>query len=778
MAEAMSHGEEIAMQWSRLQGVPTTQKALDLVEKELRGTAVTEPSAMSAEVPRRALVREDHVERRMGTFSEADRRDAVWNIREVIIYHLNRFEEDANAVAEAAARLSEEVVSKSEKATIFRATTTWRELLDFSQGREKNVFDLSPVELCNFVANSRAPARAYNALTWLQLNLSLGLDLRLTRKPNRGQSKFGREESKAVAIEPSMLRSLDLSLKRAVAADDSRRSRALLGGWLLAFGCMRWRHVQRSSVVSFTDVAVTFYCTKGKQKKLRGGFFWTAPRMTSEGVDITSILLSSQAQGSLITTEKGFPMSMDTMLEVCRFELRGTVEDIAMLTSYSFRRASLSWAEVCGLDWSDRMSLGDWLDSSRGSREEAARNSMPTRYAATRLSTAATVKLAFVGHTRACSNARRWEDVDRATFAQYRASAQEAVSKASAARWTCPEAPQPRRFEVYERAFPPVPPLRVALGSESRSSRGDHDEDQVESNQRHRTAKRPLLEAGAQSSRASGSSEPPFVSPPVEDEEGSRSCDEVFDRWSDNSKRGGGASLILRFAGAEIWLGGEDDARNRDFIFEQKIGLIVCCIEHQVATHPGVKSTRFQIAYQPRRSQEWQGALLDVKEAIEKKQSVLVHCRAGRHRAAVAMALLTSHLTGRSFREASDLVSERRPIVEIRKAIDQSRWSGFTADVEREARDVTWSAAQIRWCMSGRLHVVNPMKPSITWCGIRTSGVEVGLKLAADVATSMDKTLCEKCFRGLGSFIRDYWARRLEEASLASATPKRKAAKK
>ena len=35
LAEAMSHGEEIAIQWSRLQGVPTTQKALDLVEREL-----------------------------------------------------------------------------------------------------------------------------------------------------------------------------------------------------------------------------------------------------------------------------------------------------------------------------------------------------------------------------------------------------------------------------------------------------------------------------------------------------------------------------------------------------------------------------------------------------------------------------------------------------------------------------------------------------------------------------------------------------------------------
>ena len=220
--------------------------------------------------------------------------------------------------------------------------------------------------------------------------------------------------------------------------------------------------------------------------------------------------------------------------------------------------------------------------------------------------------------------------------------------------------------------------------------------------------------------------------------------------------------MILRFAGSELWLGGEDDARNRDFIVEQKIGLIVCCLEHQVATHPGVKSARFQIAYQPRRAQEWQGALLDVREAIEKKQSVLVHCRAGRHRAAVAMALLTTHLTGRSFREASNLISERRPIVDIRKAIDQSRWSDFAADVERDARDVTWSAAQIRWRMSGRLHVVDPMRPLITSCGIRASGVEVGLQLAADAATSMDKTLCEKCFRGLGSFIREYWARKLE----------------
>ena len=48
----------------------------------------------------------------------------------------------------------------------------------------------------------------------------------------------------------------------------------LLGAWLAAFRCIRFRHLERSVAERISQSTVHCYCKKGKQASHRGGFHW------------------------------------------------------------------------------------------------------------------------------------------------------------------------------------------------------------------------------------------------------------------------------------------------------------------------------------------------------------------------------------------------------------------------------------------------------------------------------------------------------------------------
>ena len=59
-------------------------------------------------------------------------------------------------------------------------------------------------------------------------------------------------------------------------AGDARWT-AFLGQWLVGVGVLRYKRLNLSTVLKITPSTVHCFCTKGKQAKLRRGFYWCVP---------------------------------------------------------------------------------------------------------------------------------------------------------------------------------------------------------------------------------------------------------------------------------------------------------------------------------------------------------------------------------------------------------------------------------------------------------------------------------------------------------------------
>ena len=57
----------------------------------------------------------------------------------------------------------------------------------------------------------------------------------------------------------------------------------LLGAWMVAFGCIRFVHLERSVVLYISRSTVHCFCDRGKQASKRDGFAWSIPAHFSNG---------------------------------------------------------------------------------------------------------------------------------------------------------------------------------------------------------------------------------------------------------------------------------------------------------------------------------------------------------------------------------------------------------------------------------------------------------------------------------------------------------------
>lgn len=56
--------------------------------------------------------------------------------------------------------------------------------------------------------------------------------------------------------------------------------------YFMAFGVIRFAHLQRSTLMKADTIAMYFWCARGKQKGMREGFYWSSPRHTLSGFDL------------------------------------------------------------------------------------------------------------------------------------------------------------------------------------------------------------------------------------------------------------------------------------------------------------------------------------------------------------------------------------------------------------------------------------------------------------------------------------------------------------
>lgn len=133
--------------------------------------------------------------------------------------------------------------------------------------------------------------------------------------------------------------------------------------------------------------------------------------------------------------------------------------------------------------------------------------------------------------------------------------------------------------------------------------------------------------------------------------------------------------IVDFWTGSRVYLGGEEGARNVRFFREEKIMYVVNCANNIGNVMHGVleelKFYNFDIATTSRFATHkdvivrLSGFFAFVRKAIESGGNILVHCRAGRHRAGGATCLLLMMFKNWSYAKAYDHIRQERFGVEM-----------------------------------------------------------------------------------------------------------------
>ena len=96
------------------------------------------------------------------------------------------------------------LLSSAKTPTLTRVRSTWAEYKAYFEGKDKDLHDLSALEV-GFLAQNKAPSRTMQALQWTKSNLMLQgpLDLcKIQTKPRGGKHGIGSQQ--AAVAQPSI----------------------------------------------------------------------------------------------------------------------------------------------------------------------------------------------------------------------------------------------------------------------------------------------------------------------------------------------------------------------------------------------------------------------------------------------------------------------------------------------------------------------------------------------------------------------------------------------
>ena len=189
-----------------------------------------------------------------------------------------------------------------------------------------------------------------------------------------------------MVVEPPLLSHLEDRISAMCKAGDARWT-ALLGQWLVGVGVLRYKHLNLSTVLKITPSTVHCFCTKGKQAKLRQGFYWCVPATFSNRFAWTKpwvdqFLLLSPARRKhcgLVFDMRGRPWSRLESVRATQDEFRAVLEEPSLLTSYSWRRLGTTVGLLANFSVPQLAALGDW-----GDRISDTQAKMPVHYAGSR----------------------------------------------------------------------------------------------------------------------------------------------------------------------------------------------------------------------------------------------------------------------------------------------------------------------------------------------------------------------------------------------------------
>ena len=318
-------------------------------------------------------------------------------------------------------------LASAEPSTLARVCSTWRELKQYCAGHGYVIHSLTALQVASFVAASQARSRVLPALTFMCKHLHFAADLELARSLSAPKgSSIGHGARQAPVAQPVMLLRLEESLVSAIRAKNPNWT-ALYATWLQATGCVRLTHVQRSRLIRMDGYTMYFECTRGKQRSLRAGFLWSAPRFgiaedTDFGAAFVGAIEALPAKSSpcsvafeLGTGAELGPATIRSIVQLAMASLMYSGE-VRKVSSKSWRELPVTLGFLAGLGATDVCAIGNWLDSaSQGC------NVMPWRYHRAKQLQATTLKhrLRFVIKDIVLDQAwHTWEEVDQGVLQQ------------------------------------------------------------------------------------------------------------------------------------------------------------------------------------------------------------------------------------------------------------------------------------------------------------------------------------------------------------------------
>ena len=297
-------------------------------------------------------------------------------------------------------QLTARKAQKAEPATVKNVVRTVTDLYQFQliRGRAAGLADVDLINLSSFLTDgTSAPSRALPALCWFSKHAALDWALGDLVAPERSR-RTEPGEHQAVAAFPFMATELESRIVHAHSRSDPIWM-PLLGAWLVTFGCIRYAHLDRSSVRHMTESTVHCRCGKGKQAAKRDGFDWAVPAKFACGWNwavawraaFCEVPSYRMKRCGLVFDHLGHTWSRSDTQKACQQSLNGEIEGAEHPTTYSWRRFGPTLALL--LQWEPHMllALGDWMDKvgqNTGYRHAASKYTLSPRTKHTVLSCA------------------------------------------------------------------------------------------------------------------------------------------------------------------------------------------------------------------------------------------------------------------------------------------------------------------------------------------------------------------------------------------------------
>ncbi|CAJ1359411.1 unnamed protein product, partial [Effrenium voratum] len=313
-----------------------------------------------------------------------------------------------------------------EATTILNAVRTFQELSLFLAAR--GVQDPEELDFHAFLGQAMSPSRALQSLRWLSNNGRLQWQLdRL--KPPKVIGKVRKARSQAVVVEPPMLLTLEGRIIEMQQARDPAWT-AALSSWLVASGCLRYKHLCLSTPVKISREFFHGHCRKGKQSHNRQGFDWCAPARFSNGWHWADKWLEDY---------QGLAPEQHDKCGICFHPASGQawpIREVQRVTQHLFH----------GVVDAEIISLGDWQDKV----EE--RVAMPFHYSGGKYALSMRTKMRAFLVAAKVADCEAWETVTEAEADEDKIKAAQACRGDTEVIWA--QAPQTtalkRRFSLSQ----------------------------------------------------------------------------------------------------------------------------------------------------------------------------------------------------------------------------------------------------------------------------------------------------------------------------------------